>query len=269
MNINLQRIGLILGKEWLEIRQQKMLLLGMLFLPVLFTLLPLGVLVGFAYIPASELQDLKPMLEAVGSNPALRGLTESELAQALLGQPLSSLYFLLPVILPSVISSYSVVGEKTNHTLEPLLATPVSTLELLLAKILTAFLPAVGITWLFGIIFIAGVRFLTVSQRVFEAIISPAWLILFLLCAPLLAVITIAVTVAVSSRANDPRSAQESSTVVILPVIAVLIGQFSGLLVLSPLFSLGAALVLALLAAIAIWFATRRFQRETILTRWT
>jgi ABC-2 type transport system permease protein len=269
MNINLQRIRLILGKEWMEIRQQKMLLLGMFFLPVLFTVLPLALLVGLAYLPARELQDLKPMLEATGLNSPLRGLAETEVAQALLGQPLSSLYFLLPVILPSVISSYSVVGEKTNHTLEPLLATPVTTLELLLAKILTALIPAIGITWFFGLIFIAGVRVLTMSERVFEAIISPAWLILFLLCAPLLALITIAVTVAVSSRATDPRSAQESSSVVILPVIAVLIGQFSGLLVLSPLFSLAAALVLALIATIAIWFATRRFQRETILTRWT
>jgi hypothetical protein len=34
-------------------------------------------------------------------------------------------------------------------------------------------------------------------------------------------------------------------------------------------FVLGLALVLAALAAMTIWAATRLFQRETILTRWT
>ena len=56
---------------------------------------------------------------------------------------------------------------------------------------------------------------------------------------------------------------------VALPVMALVLGQFTGLLVLSPVFALATALVLALIAAAATWIATRLFQREAILTRWS
>jgi ABC-2 type transport system permease protein len=189
--------------------------------------------------------------------------------QAVIGQPISILLLILPIILPSIIASYSVVGEKVSGTLEPVLATPVTTLELLLAKMLTAFIPAVGATWAFGALFIVGMLFVTLSPAVFWAIISLSWWLLFLVCGPLLALITIAVTVAASSRANDPRTAQEISALVILPVVLLLVGQFTGLLVLSPVISLLVALVLGVVAAVAIWITNRVFERETILTRWT
>jgi ABC-2 type transport system permease protein len=269
MLIDPHRIALILRKEWLEIRQQRGLLLSMVFLPLLFTVLPLGILYIAGHVPPDEMHNLPSSGEVVKLYPALAGLSAQELAQAVMGPPLSVLLLLSPVIVPSIIASYSIVGEKVSQTLEPLLATPVTTWELLLAKVLSSLVPAVGITWLFGGIFVVGVAFEALSPPVFQAIISPAWLLLLLLCAPLLALIAISATVAVSSRVNDPRSAQQISAVVILPVMALVLGQFTGLLVLSPVFALATALVLALVAVVATWIATRLFQREAILTRWS
>lgn len=268
MNIDTRKIILILKKEWLQLRQQKGLLLATFFLPLVFTILPLAVTFGIGQAPLDSAHDIDQLLELLKSNPALAGLSQEELIQAAIGQPISVILFMLPVILPSIIASYSVVGEKVSGTLEPLLATPITTFELLLAKILTALIPTVVLTWLFGAIFVVGMMFVTLSHSVFVAIISVSWFLLFLLCGPLLSLTTIAATVAASSRASDPRSAQQISAVVILPVVLVLAGQFAGLLVLSPIFALLAALVLAMLAMLAIWIATRLFGREAILTRW-
>ncbi len=269
MDIDFRKIMLILKKDWSQLRQQRGLVLSAIFLPVVLTIVPLAVIVGLGQAPPDSFHGIDQLLNITQFYPSLQGRPIQEILQAAVGQPISTIMLLLPVILPSIIASYSIVGEKVGGTLEPLLATPITSLELLLAKILTAFIPAVGLTWLFGVFFVIALFFLTLSSAVFTAIISPSWLILFLLCGPLLSLTTVAATVAASSKANDPRTAQQISAVVILPVFLVLGGQISGLLILNPVFSLLVALVLALLAAVATWIATRLFSRETILTRWS
>jgi ABC-2 type transport system permease protein len=145
----------------------------------------------------------------------------------------------------------------------------VRTVELLLGKALAALIPAVALTWTCGAVFAAAIAGMVASPRVFAAIVSPAWLIVLLLCAPLLSLIAIAASVAISSRVNDPRTAQQLSGVVVVPILLIFFAQLAGVLVLSPALSLGAAAVLALVAALAIWGTTRLFQREVILTRWS
>ena len=108
-----------------------------------------------------------------------------------------------------------------------------------------------------------------VSSRVFAAIVTPAWLLVLVLCTPLLALIAIAGMVAISARVNDPRTAQQLSGISVVPIMAIFFGQLTGLLVLSPILALAGTAVLGGIAALAVWGATRLFQRETILTRWS
>ncbi|MBF6613047.1 MAG: ABC transporter permease subunit [Chloroflexi bacterium] len=269
---SLNRIVLILRKEWLELRQQRGLIFGTLLPPLIFALLPivLAYLAGHTSLTSTTRSSLSPTPTATpGVNPSLAGLPGAELGQAIVGQQFSILLLLVPVIIPSVIASYSIIGEKTSGTLEPLLATPVRTWELLLAKMLTSVIPAVAITWLVGLIFTLGMALTALSSRVFIAIISPGWIAALILCTPLLALIVVAATVAVSSRVSDPRSAQQISATMILPIMLIFFGQITGLLVLSPFIALIAALLLALIALLALWLTTRIFQREAILTRWS
>ncbi|GAB4190789.1 MAG: ABC transporter permease subunit [Roseiflexaceae bacterium] len=263
----MNHILIILHKEWLELRQQRGLVAGMVALPLLFALLPLVALLGSGATEMSsvEMNDLPPSALV---NPALAGLSPIELVQAMVGQQLSMLFVLLPIILPSIIASYTIVGEKTGRTLEPLLATPVRTWELLAGKSLMAVLPSVLLTWLAAGIFAAEVALLAVSPQVVAAVLTPGWALVMLLCAPLLVTIAVAGMVAVSSRVNDPRTAQQYSAVGIVPFMMLFFGQLAGVVVLGPLAALVGALVLALLAVLALWGATQLFQREVILTRW-
>jgi ABC-2 type transport system permease protein len=261
----MKHILAILHKEWLELRQERTLIWSTLLPPLLLTLVPLVVLYGVGQTPDEDVRELGATL----ADPALAGMNTLELGQAIIGRSLSVFSLLMPVIIPGVIAAYSIIGEKTSRTLEPLLATPVSTGELLAAKSLAAAIPAMALTWLCAALFAGGVALLAASARVFGAIISPAWLLGLLFCTPALALLTIAATVAISSRVSDPRSAQQFSGVIVVPLIGLVFGQLSGLLVLSPLVALAAAVVLWLLAALALWVAVRLFQRETILTKWT
>ena len=264
------KVVLILRKQWLELRQQRMLLIGMLAPPVIFAVLPL--VLAFAAgqnMMSGDLSDIPNMGDISKINPALKGMGPLELGQALISQQFSILFLLLPVILPSVIASYSIIGEKTSRTLEPVLATPVSTRELLLAKCLIAVVPSIVITWLVAGLFAVGLSFVAVSGRVVEAVISPGWVLVLLLCAPMLCLITVAATVAISARVSDPRTAQQISVVLIIPIMGLFFGQLTGLLILSPILAVIGAIMLTLLAAAALLIASALFQREAILTRWS
>jgi ABC-2 type transport system permease protein len=92
--------------------------------------------------------------------------------------------------------------------------------------------------------------------------------VLVCLVGPAAALVSLQAALIISSRVNDPRTAQQFGVLIILPVTGVLIAQFTGTLWLSAstLAAIGAALlgVWLLLAAISVAV----FQRETILTRW-
>lgn len=264
----MEKALIILQKEWRELTQQRGLMLSITLLPLLFTLIPVVI---FA---VARFADLKGVVSGVSTNasiiklPALAGMNAAEATQAIAGMQYSLFYILLPLMLPSIIAAYSVVGEKTSRTLEPLLATPISTWQLLLGKSLAALLPAILVTWIGGCIFIAATALLALSAPVFAAVITPGWLITLFLWTPCLSLIAIAAMIAVSARVNDPRTAQQYSAWVVVPFMLLFFGQLFGLVTVGPLFTLTILLILVPLAALALWFATRIFQRETILTRW-
>jgi ABC-2 type transport system permease protein len=76
------------------------------------------------------------------------------------------------------------------------------------------------------------------------------------------------VAVMVSSRTSDPRVAEQVSMLVMLPLMAVLIGQVTGLILLNTQLVVYIALGMAAVDLGLMAFAVNLFQRETILTRW-
>ncbi len=253
----MRKVMMILRKEFLDMLQQRILLYSILLPPLLFAVLPLFYLqLGGNGSRASELK--------VSS---LQGLTVHEYTQGLIGTTFSNIFLLLSMIVPSTIAAYSIIGEKNNHTLEPLLATPVRRWQLLAGKILAALLPAVLLTWVSGGLFIAELAIFT-DAHVVSHVVTGGWLILFIAGTPLLGLIAVAVMTAISSRVNDTRTAQQLSIWAVVPIIGIILGELSGQFELTVLVAVVASLVLILIALLVTWGAAQLFQREAILTRW-
>jgi ABC-2 type transport system permease protein len=178
------------------------------------------------------------------------------------------MFMIIPLFIPVNIAAYSIVGEKTTHSLEPLLATPISTGELLTGKNLASVIPAIIATWVGFAIFAIGSLIITGGGALAAALLDPMWLIAIFLAGPLMAVLSVNFSIMVSSRVNDPRVAEQLSAVVILPVLAIFFGQIAGLFILNSTLILILCLVLLLVDILMIYLAIRLFQRETILTRW-
>jgi ABC-2 type transport system permease protein len=269
----MKKIMVILRKEWLELRQQRSLVAMTIFLPLLLTLMPSGIVFIMGRVPEDQLDDFSNTeqftAQILAADPTLVGLNTRELAQVITGRQFSMFFLLIPLFIPSTIAAYSIIGEKTKRTLEPVLATPIRTWELLLAKCLTGLIPALIVTYFCGLVFIGAIYTSAASARAAQLIVTPGWLILWTLCAPLLTLISIALTIVISSRVNDPRTAQQASGVIVVPIIALIVAQITGVLVLNTIVAAITVLILALLAGVSLWFAVKLFQREAILTRWS
>jgi len=252
----------VLQKEWLELRLQRGLLVATLVLPPVITAFAVAGFFAVGKLTATTIGSAAPL------PPDFASLSQFELGQAIVGRQFSTLFLLLPIFIPSVLASYAIVGEKRERTLEPVLATPIRTWELLLGKMLAALIPALAITILSASVFVIGIVAFAVSDRVREIIVTPGWVLAVLVDTPLLALIGVALIVVLSSRVNDPRTAQQISAVLVVPVLGLVFGQLAGVVVLGPGLALGIGVILALIAAVALWAATLLFQREVILTRW-
>lgn len=172
------------------------------------------------------------------------------------------------VYLSTSLASYSIVGEKVEKSLEPLLATPTTDSEILLGKVLAAFVPTIASTLLGATVFMATVDALSAPDLGY--LFFPNWTIavFLLLAAPLACLFSVEANVIISSRVADIRTAQQFGGLIVLP--------FAGLYVLAEIqvitLDVLALLVLSAIlvpADILLFFVSRAtFRREAILTKW-
>lgn len=259
------RIRTIISKEWSEAFKNKLVLITVLALPLVFTIMPLFQLAVTREVDPGDMRDAPGSIVQLCQ---LQGLADAECMQGFLAQSFMVFFLLMPVAIPVIIASYSIVGEKTTHSLEPLLATPTSTTEIILGKGLAAVLPAIAATWLSFGIFLVGARFFVVSDRVYAAIADPMWLVGMALVAPLLTVLSVNVAIVISSRVNDPRAAEQLSTLVMLPILGLFFLQILGAVALNVASMVIFGLVMIAVDAVMLALGVKLFQRETILTKW-
>jgi ABC-2 type transport system permease protein len=268
--VNRARVAALLGKELSDLRGRPGLFFPALFTGAIATLLPVfvGVLVpAFTGERLSASADMQIALELYRQQPGARALDPEAAIQAALFQQFLVLLVLSPVAASMSIAASSVIGEKQARTLEPLLATPITTFELLLAKILGAFLPALVLSFSCFAAYV-GAAALFAEPGVAQALLTPRPLGVLFLMGPMAALTSLTLAVCVSSRVNDARSAQQLAVLVVLPITGLLIAQIAaGFVVTVPIILLITG-VMAVANVGLIRLGVSLFERETILTRW-
>jgi ABC-2 type transport system permease protein len=260
----MDKIKTIIRKEWAEVFQNRFVLFSVIFMPLMFAALPLLML----YTMRGGGGDTASAIPEAYLRGCAQGMTAEECFQVYFVTEFMLLFMLTPLIVPVNIAAYSVAGEKTTRSLEPLLATPITTAELLAGKNLAAVIPAVIATWLSFLIFGVGARLLVSNVKVLTALLDPMWWLAILVVGPLLSVLSTNFCLMVSSRVNDPRVAEQLSAVVMLPLLALFFGQIAGYIYLNRQLMVVLALAMTVIDALMIALTIQVFQRETILTRW-
>lgn len=240
MAINMTRVRAVVRKEFREYRRNRFILYTMVTLPVLFLIVPLTTLFNLS---AAE-------------PPAV---VKSQVGSVLL------MMLIIPVVLPATIAAYSVIGERDQGTLEPLLTTPIRREEFILGKALAAVTPAAVMSYLVFLVVVVTLR-LGASAVVVHALWQPSWFIAEILFVPLLAAWSTWVGTAISARSSDVRIAQQLGTLASLPPLAIT--SLMSFQILKPTVLVAVVVALSLVVIdVAAWrVVSKMFNRERLIT---
>lgn len=248
-----RRVWNIVRMEWAGIAASPASLLFLVVVPL--------VLVGQALLLAWLIpRFVSP--EALG----MAGGDADSLRSLLLSQfPLFVL--LIPAMIANVFATQSIVEEKVSRTLEPLLATPVRTWELLVGKILAGALPGFVVTWASVAVF-AAVGFALGWGRLLVNLFDATFYLSLFVLLPAVSLMSFVLGAIGSSRASDAKAAQNLAVLVIFPIFALIAVQVTGLVVFTPLLTLLVSLAFLAADLLLLRAAVRLFGRESIVTRW-
>lgn len=236
MSTSRRRIQAIFRKDLREFRRNRSLTAGMAILPVVFSIQPLVVVFALDSSASGTLSLEHVLLYMLG----------------------------IPALTPSLVAAYSVVGERQQGTLEPVLTTPISGRELLLGKALATFVPSIAVAFVVYGLFLAAVQMFA-APGVASALIRSPDLLAQIVFTPLLAGWSIWVAIVISTRSSDVRVAQQLATLASLPSIALTTLVALNIIPASLALAVVAAAALLLLNSIGWRIAAAAFDRETLI----
>ncbi|MFC1906091.1 ABC transporter permease subunit [Chloroflexota bacterium] len=266
----MKRAIVIWKREWLETVKNKTLLFMMALMPLIMVGAPflyITLILRIVSRPTISSGFFQKAIDAfLTTDPSLETMRAFDLFQIILFKQGTFFLLMITIMVGMSIATFSIIGEKHNRSLEPLLATPVKTWELLMGKVLAAAVPAVIMTWLCSFLYMAGIYFY--SPELFPLIVDYTWILILCFITPAVALLSMGLGVIISSRSNDPRSAQNWGVFLILPVIFVIAGPIIGTFPLNLTSLLVIGSVFTALTIAVFYFGTKVFNRDAILTKW-
>jgi ABC-2 type transport system permease protein len=236
--IDAKRVRAVVRKELRDYRRKRSIVVAMVILPAVFL--------------------LQPALAVFATSPPQPVGTFYNLPLLLL--------LLIPVITPSTLAAYCVVGEREQGTLEPLLTTPIRSQEFILGKAAAVLLPTLALSYsVFGV-FLGAVA-LFANQVTASAVFAEGPILLALaIFTPLLAGWAVLVGMVFSVRASEVRVAQQLGMIASFPPLGVVV--LFGVGIITPSFTVAVlfALGLAVIDAAVLRFVSSMFDRERLVT---
>lgn len=272
--MNKRAIFAVMRKDLKVVTQSKGVMIPLIVVPLIMLVLLPGLV---AFLPMLDprstnmnMQDLQAFMANMPPSlqAAIAGFNANQqLIYLLLVYFFAPMFLIVPMMVASVIAADSFAGEKERKTLEALLYTPTTDFELVAAKLLAAWIPATLVAWigfiLYGIV-ANGAAWGTMHQIFFP---NAMWVVLVLWVAPGVAGLGLSATVLVSVRATSFQDAYQLGAMVVLPIVALMISQATGVLYLSLDFVFLLGLVCWIIDAMLLWLSVKFFQRSEIIAR--
>jgi ABC-2 type transport system permease protein len=236
-NLDAGRIRAVVRKELRDYRRKRSIVVAMIILPAMFLIQP--TLTVFLGSPGS--------LSDPYSLPLL-------------------LLLLIPVIMPSTLAAYSVVGEREQGTLEPLLTTPIRRQELILGKATAVMIPTITLSYVVFGLFFAVVALFARPAAVTGVFHQDAVIFALALLTPLLAGWAIVVGMAFSVRASEIRVAQQLGMIASFPPLGVVVALGIGAIHPTVAVAISFAVALLVIDVAALRIVSRMFDRERLTT---
>ena len=271
--MNKRAVKAIAKKDISSITANVQIYLPMIIVPVIFcVVLPAALLLVARYTNINEVSNIGSLLSMLDNLPegSLKTTLESfsDINQKILflffNYFFAPMFLLIPIMGASLLSANSFAGEKERRTLESLLFAPVDIFSLFFGKVLAAFVVAMVLA--LGSFILYGLTINIFAYPLFDQIIFPQknWWVLIFWVAPLFSLLTILFNVAVSAKVKGFQEANQMSAFVILPIIALVISQATGALLIDAKFLWLLGLVVLVISAIIFWRMVGHFDRNRL-----
>jgi ABC-2 type transport system permease protein len=253
----------VLRREWSEIVRNRLLMSTILLPPILLTVVP----VALAGVVGERALPRELAAQVVAQKPEWASFSPGELAGAFAVQQFLVFFLLMPAYIPLSIATFSIIGEKQARSLEPVLAAPIRTSELLAGKSIAAVVPGILAGWATYVVFV-GLASFVYGPALLGVVTDPSWLAGVFLLGPAVGLSSVVAGVIVRARVNDPRVAQQIGGVIIVPIVALVLIQATGTLLVGAAGYTVLAIIVLIVSLIGLRVGVRLFDREAILTRW-
>ncbi len=254
----------IIKKDFSEIWNTKMARNTMLALPVILVVfLPAMYLAIIYLVPSEQVNGMDKMLSLLP--PEAKHFSQRQSMFYMLTNVLCPMFFLMiPLMISSISAACSFVGEKERNTIETLLLTPLSVDRIFKAKVFGCVILSAVST---AISFIAFSITISIGDILLEMpfFLNWNWLVLVLLLAPAITVFGVIFMVIFSGRSKSYMESFQTSSYIVLPLVLLFIGQFTGLFQLNALILLIFSAVVLLLDIVLLAFGSRSFTPEKLL----
>jgi ABC-2 type transport system permease protein len=273
--MNWRPIRAIVRKDLKEVRQNKSAWIPAIIVPLIFAIiLPVAISVVPQLLPVDQVQrglgDIHGMLSKLppGMRARFEGMPlQQTFVMYMTGFMLAPLFLIMPLMFSSVVAADSFVGERERKTMEALLYSPTTDLELFLGKVFAGLIPAIALSWMTYAVYIIVVN--VSSYGLFGRIWFPlpTWWPLMFWLTPAFALLGISATVMISARVKTFMEAYQLTGSLVVLVLALMIGQLSGVLFLG----VGTVLIVGALIwavdALLIYLSIHRFKRSSLITK--
>lgn len=258
------QMAAIIKKDMQSITSNKRMFATLLIVPIVLTIfLPSVFILTFYFVP-EEGKELLQLLETLPL-PLQGGSSLRNMILLMLNFILPGFFLMIPIMASSVMSAASFVGEKEKRTLETLLYCPLSLKQIFRSKVTASFLISMVVS---GVSFTAMLVVVeALSYTITGGFILPdvKWLFILFLIAPAISLIAITLIVRMSAKAQSVEDAQQGAVFLLIPVLLLLIGQFTGILLISTWLLLSIGVLCAFAAVILLNKSMSHFQYEALL----
>lgn len=255
----------IIKKDIRSITDNKRMFSVLLIVPLVMVVVLPAVFVLMITLTPLESNEFQELVVLLGN----QNIPLDDLRNQLLGLVFNSLlpmfFLIIPIMSASVMAASAFVGEKERSTLETLLYSPLTLGQIFNAKILASFLMSMMVSLLSFIAMAAVIEIL--SMLTLGILIMPSlnWLIMMCLVSPAISLISIALIVRGSAKAQSMEDAQQRSAFLILPVMLLVTNQFMGIMTLGLWMFFGLGAIFAIIAFALLKSSYGNFQYEILL----
>jgi ABC-2 type transport system permease protein len=270
--MNAALVKALAEKDLRVVLRTRLIVLPMILVPLLLLAILPGGLILVPQLVSGEgatreigelLAKLPPQLVA-----RFQGYTPLQMAIAYIaGYMWAPLFLIVPVMVAGGVAADSFAGERERKTLESLLHTPLTDLELFAGKVAAAWVMALAVA-LGGFLlyaFTVNLAGWPAMGRIFFP--NATWLLLIAWVTPAVALLGLGVVVLISARVATAHEAFQAGGLIVLPVVVLMLGQLSGVLFFGPALALGLGAVLWGLALLVLRAGFRRFRRTALIGR--